>query len=254
MSSATRVLFLSGEVNPFTPASPIGKLVRALPEQLHESGKYETRVMMPRYGTISERRNRLHEVIRLSGSEIEVLGETHTLRVKVASIPGIRLQVYFMDNTHFFKRKGAIASKDGVVFKDNAQRAYYFGRAVLETIRNLGWEPDIVHAFGWAAGLVPVTLAEELAADPLFRGAKVVFTPDDLDTKATLTAKLCAGLRLPESLVGLTLNEAGKAHSDAIVYPASVTGNGRGPQFPEDIGGVTELAREVYDDLVEIPA
>lgn len=254
MSSATRVLFLSGEVDPFTPASPIGKLVRTLPEQLHESGRYETRVMMPRYGTISERRNRLHEVIRLSGSEIEVLGETQTLRVKVASIPGIRLQVYFMDNTHFFKRKGAIASKDGIVFKDNVQRAYYFGRAVLETIRNLGWEPDIVHAFGWAAGLVPVTLNELLTEDPLVGQAKVVFTPDDLDAKAVLTNRLCTGLGLPESLVGMTLNEAGKAHADTVIYPSNVVGNGRGPQFPDDLDGIRELAMEVYDDLVEIPA
>lgn len=254
MSSATRVLFLSGEVNPFTPDSPIGHIVRVLPEQIHETGRYETRVMMPRYGIISERRNRLHEVIRLSGSEIDVLGETQTLKVKVASIPGIRLQVYFMDNTHFFKRKGIIASRDGVVFKDNAQRAFYFGKAVLETIRNLGWEPNVVHAFGWAGGLVPVLLSGEFADDPLLGGAKVVYTPDDLDPKAKLSAKLCTGLGLPEELSGQSLIEAGKEYADAVIYPPNVTGNGRGPQFPADAEGMTELAMGVYDELVGVPA
>lgn len=254
MSSATRVLFLSGEVNPFTPDSPIGKIVRELPEQLHESGRYETRVMMPRYGTISERRNRLHEVIRLSGSEIDVQGDAHVLKVKVASIPGIRLQVYFMDNTHFFKRKGTIASRDGVVFKDNTQRSYYFGRAVLETIRNLGWEPNVVHAFGWAAGLVPAIIKNDLDDDPMFAGTKVVFTPDELDPKANVTAKLASALNLPEQLAGSTLNDAAKDFSDTIVYPSNVQGNGRGPQFPDDLEGMTEMAMGIYDELVGIPA
>ncbi len=254
MSSATRVLFVSGEVNPFTADSPIGHLVRTLPEQIHETGRYETRVMMPRYGVISERRNRLHEVIRLSGAEIDVLDETHTLKVKVASIPGIRLQVYFMDNTHFFKRKGVIASREGVVFKDNVQRAYFFGRAVLETIRNLGWEPNVVHAFGWAAGLVPLALAKDFADDPLLGNAKVVFTPDDLDPKAKLTAKLCTGLGLPDDMAGMDLNEAGKAHAATVIYPANVKGNGRGPQFPEDVEGMTNTAMAVYDELVGVPA
>jgi starch synthase len=254
MSSATRVLFLAGEVNPFTPGSSIGRIVRQLPEQIHETGRFETRVMMPRYGIISERRNRLHEVIRLSGAEIDVLGETHTLKVKVASIPGIRLQVYFMDNTHFFKRKGVIASRDGVVFKDNVQRSFFFGRAVLETIRNLGWEPHVVHAFGWAGGLVPLALGTDFAEDPLLGGAKVVFTPDDLDPKAKLTSKMCAGLALPDELAGLTLNEVGKKHAHAVIYPPNVVGNGRGPQFPEDIEGMTQMAMGVYDELVGVPA
>lgn len=254
MSSATRVLFLAGEVNPFTPDSPIGNIVRTLPEQIHETGRFETRVMMPRYGTISERRNRLHEVIRLSGAEIDVLGDTHTLKVKVASIPGIRLQVYFMDNTHFFKRKGIIASRDGVVFKDNVQRASFFGRAVLETIRNLGWEPHVVHAFGWAGGLVPYALAHRFADDELLGGAKIVFTPDDLDPKATITEKLCKGLELPDELAGQTLNDAGKAFADAVLYPPNVTANGQGPQLPAETEAMAEMAMSVYDELVGVPA
>ena len=100
MADAMRVLFISGEVAPFTEENEISWLVRHLPEQVHETGDFETRIMMPRYGIISERRNRLHEVIRLSGTEVEMGTERHTLKVKVASIPGIRLQVYFMDNNH----------------------------------------------------------------------------------------------------------------------------------------------------------
>ena len=102
---------------------------------------------MPRYGTVSERRNRLHEVIRLSGSEITLGDHTETLRVKVASIPGIRLQVYFMDNDFYFKRKGIYRDRQGNLFADNLERSAFYARAVIRTIRNLGWQPDLVHAF-----------------------------------------------------------------------------------------------------------
>ena len=155
MANAMRVLFISGEVAPFTKESSVANLARKLPEFVHDTGEFETRIMMPRYGIISERRNRLHEVIRLSGREIPMGDASHTLKVKVASIPGIRLQVYFMDSVHYFKRKGIVADRDGKLFEDNAERSLFFGRSALETIRNLGWRPDVVHAFGWISGLVP---------------------------------------------------------------------------------------------------
>ncbi len=139
-----RILFISGEVAPFSEKSELASVVRSLPESLHESGKFETRIMMPRYGTVSERRNRLHEVIRLSGSEIMLGDRTETLRVKVASIPGIRLQVYFMDNDFYFKRKGIFADKQGKLFEDNLERSAFYARSVIRTIRNLGWQPDLI--------------------------------------------------------------------------------------------------------------
>ena len=133
---------------------------------------------MPRYGTVSERRNRLHEVIRLSGSEITLGDVTEELKVKVASIPGIRLQVYFMDNNFYFKRKGVFADRQGVLFPDNLDRAAFYARSVICTIRNLGWQPDLIHAFGWMSGFVPYVLRTEFGNDALFEESKVIYTPE----------------------------------------------------------------------------
>jgi len=198
MNNAMRVLFISGEVAPFTKETEVAGLARSLPEYVHDTGQFETRIMMPRYGIISERRNRLHEVIRLSGRDIKMGEEEHTLKVKVASIPGIRLQVYFMDSVYYFKRKGIIADRDGKLFDDNAQRALFFGRSALETIRNLGWKPDIVHAFGWISGLVPWLLRTEFAGDDLFTGTKCVYTPDDAPAEADVDESMAALMQLAD--------------------------------------------------------
>lgn len=252
MSNPLRILFISGEVTPFTAESEISNIVRTLPEQLHESGKYETRIMMPRYGVISERRNRLHEVIRLSGSEIAVDGQTQTLRVKVASIPGIRLQVYFMDNIHYFKRKGVIAGKDGVVFSDNAERAMYFGRAAFETIKNLGWQPDLVHAFGWASSFAPWMVKSELSDEALFENAKVIYTPDRSEAKPNLTKKRCETLGLPSEFVGKELDEIGSLFADATIQPSS--GGGKDPRFGADPDSYMDTANAVYEQLLGVTA
>ncbi|MCB0717436.1 MAG: glycogen/starch synthase [Bacteroidetes bacterium] len=252
MSNALRILFISGEVTPFTPSSEIGGIVRTLPEQLHESGKYETRIMMPRYGIISERRNRLHEVIRLSGSEIAVDDQTQTLKVKVASIPGIRLQVYFMDNVHFFKRKGIVAGKDGVVFPDNAERSMYFCKAAFETIKNLGWQPDLVHSFGWASSFAPLLLKSELAEEPLFQSAKIVYTPDRVNADPDLTADRCEAMGLPSELVGKTLDEIGSAYADAVIHPASANGSAKETRFGKDPESFMDTANPVYEQLVGV--
>ncbi|NNE35892.1 MAG: glycogen/starch synthase [Rhodothermales bacterium] len=247
-----RVLFVSGEVSPFTAASEIGDIVRNLPEQLHESGKYETRIMMPRYGVISERRNRLHEVIRLSGSEIVVDDEIQTLRVKVASIPGIRLQVYFMDNVYYFKRKGVIAGKDGVTFDDNSERAMYFGKAAFETIKNLGWKPDVVHAFGWASSFAPFLLKNELSEEPLFESAKIVYTPDHADANPDLTKERCEALGIPSELAGKSLDDVGASYADALIHPSSANGSGQGARFGTDPESYMETANTVYEQLLGV--
>ncbi|NND73057.1 MAG: glycogen synthase [Rhodothermales bacterium] len=220
-----RALFVSGEVAPFTKENDISRIVRMLPEQLHESGEYEIRIMMPRYGIISERRNKLHEVIRLSGTEINVGGEKQTLKVKVASIPGIRLQVYFMDNVHFFKRKGILQDRDGKVFEDNAERSLYFGRAVLETIRNLGWNPDIVHSFGWAGAMIPTLLDTVYKEEPLFQNSRTVFTPDGLEAHADFTANTISGISIgdPGLIVGKTPTEIGVSTADGVIFPAHIS-------------------------------
>jgi starch synthase len=212
-----RVLFVAGEVAPFSKVTPAAQLMRDLPEELQEQETVEPRIIMPRYGLVSERRNRLHEVIRLSGSEIQVGATTETLKVKVASIPGIRLQVYFMDNVHFFKRKGIFRDrKTNEVFDDNPERALFFGRAALTTAENLGWSPDVVHASGCIAGFVPLLVRTEFAGHELFANAKTVYTPDDADVEVSLDEARLGQLTLPTDLAGLELREIGARFADAV--------------------------------------
>ena len=257
MANPTRVLFVSGEVAPFAKVSDLGDLVRRLPERLHESGDYEVRIMMPRYGTISERRNRLHEVIRLSGTEVAMGDDAETLKVKVASIPGIRLQVYFMDNKAYFKRKGVFGDKQGKEFEDNAERALFFGRAALETIKNLGWGPDVVHAFGTMAGLVPMLLKNEYASEPLFQDVKVVYTPCPSRVAASFSVDDAQNLRLDSEngLVDRHVTEIGVEHADLAAYlNGHENGSADASQFPADEEELLEYARSIYDQVLGVPA
>jgi len=252
MANAMRILFISGEVAPFSDNSEVAQIVRTLPEALHESGRFETRIMMPRYGTVSERRNRLHEVIRLSGSEITLGDRTETLRVKVASIPGIRLQVYFMDNDFYFKRKGIYADKQGVLFEDNLERSAFYARSVIRTIRNLGWQPDLVHAFGWLSGLVPYVLRTEFADDELFRDSKIVYTPDTVDFEARFNKKSFDSLSMAphDDLMGQQPSESGVSFADATIYPPSMAETVDGPAFSGNSETEMDEAVAVYESIL----
>jgi starch synthase len=243
-----RVLFVSDEVAPFTNQSELAPLVRSLPEMLHENEGVETRIIMPRYGIVSERRNRLHEVIRLSGSEIST-GETpEALKVKVASIPGIRLQVYFMENARLFKRKGIFADRAGKLFPDNSERSIFYAKTVFQTISNLGWQPDVIHAFGWLSAMVPFLLKTDYTDHPLFADAKVVYTPQAVDFDAKITAKMVSdfGLKQSDDLVGKEPIDVGRQFADACIYmPAQETSNGM-EKFGEDPEANQNLASAVY--------
>ena len=244
-----RILFVSDEVEPFSTASITAKLARHLPEQLQESGDYEVRIMMPRYGTISERKNRLHEVIRLSGTEIDMVERTETLKVKVASIPGIRLQVYFMDNNHYFKRKGVYTNKQGDAFEDNIERALFFGRASLETIRNLGWVPDVVHGFGWLSGFVPMLLRTEFAGDPMFENVKIVYTPGDADLGVAISEKQASDFHF-DAEAGREPSDVGTSYADAAVYSAARVNPGEGFHLSDDMQENVESLRAAYDQVM----
>jgi starch synthase len=253
MANSTRILFVSDEVEPFSKSSATATLVRNLPEQLQHAGDYEMRIMMPRYGTISERKNRLHEVIRLSGTEIEMSDRNETLKVKVASIPGIRLQVYFMDNNHYFKRKGVYATKQGSVFDDNLARALFFARSSLETIRNLGWGPDVVHAFGWMSGFVPMLLRTEFGTDELFANTKAIFTPNQVDFDVEVDERFAdsEGLRDASTLPGTDPNEIGIRYAHAAIFPHTIQPQATDSlQFGQAEDDNVETARSVYDQLL----
>ena len=258
MANPKRILVISGEVAPFSDTSYIAGLARNLPEALHETGEYETRIMMPRYATVSERRNRLHEVIRLSGSEITLGERVETLRVKVASIPGIRLQVYFMDNVHYFKRKGIFHDRSGKLFEDNLERAAFFSRSVIRTIRNLGWQPDLVHAFGWMSGFVPYVLRTEFADDELFKDAKIAYTPQRLDLQDVLQEADIPGLSLAadQDLVGLSPNRVGMRFADGVIFPNELADLADGHQvFAADLETQRDQAMALYDSILPgVPA
>ncbi len=169
-----KVLFISQEMTPYLATGrTISEVSRSLPQAVMDNG-YEIRNFMPRFGCINERRHQLHEVIRLSGMNIVVNEMDQPLIIKVASIPSARTQVYFIDNEEYFKRKLTTQDDKGVCFSDNDERAIFFARGVFETVKKLGWSPDIIHCHGWMTSLIPVYLKNLYKEDPLFQHTKVV--------------------------------------------------------------------------------
>jgi len=171
--SKNKILYVSQEIYPYLPESVMAVRQRTLSQAMQEHGG-EVRTFMPRWGTINERRNQLHEVIRLSGMNLIIAGNDHQLIIKVASIPSARVQIYFIDNDDYFQRRADLIDEDGTPFADNDERAIFFARGVLETVKKLRWEPDVVHCHGWFSSIVPLYLRGSFASDPLFSGSKVV--------------------------------------------------------------------------------
>jgi starch synthase len=170
-----RVLFVSQEITPFLPETPISHVSRHLPQGIYDKGK-EIRVFTPRFGKINERRHQLHEVIRLSGMNMIINDSDHPLIIKVASIPTARMQVYFIDNEEFFHRKSVFTDESGKFHEDNDERAIFFVRGVLETVKKLGWAPDIIHCHGWMTALMPMYVRKMYHDDPHFADTKLVYS------------------------------------------------------------------------------
>ena len=197
--SKTKVLIVTQEMEPYTIAKDISTTVRALAPHLQKS-KMEIRVLMPRYGTINERRHRLHEVVRLSGMNIIVDDNDFPLIIKVASLAekNVRMQVYFLDNEDFFKRKFVHRDKAGEPFADNADRTAFFCKGVIETVKKFGWPPDIIHCHGWMTSLIPFYLRTAYSTEPLFENSKIVYSfyqdgvEDHIDPDFALKASINA--------------------------------------------------------------
>lgn len=180
-----KVLFVSQEIMPYLDETPMGRVARYLPQGIQERGK-EIRTFMPRFGCINERRNQLHEVIRLSGMNLIINDTDHPLIIKVASIQAARMQVYFIDNEEYFQRKFIVTDKKGEHFTDNDERSIFFCRGVIETVKKLGWAPDIVHCHGWFTALMPLYLKKSFRDNPLFAETRVVYSAYDDDFPAPL--------------------------------------------------------------------
>ena len=182
-----RVLFISQEIVPYLPESEMANIGRYLPQGIQDKGK-EIRTFMPRYGCINERRNQLHEVIRLSGMNLIINDTDHPLIIKVASIQAARMQVYFIDNDDYFQNRLETADENGVEYEDNDSRAIFYARGVLETVKKLRWCPDIIHCHGWMTALAPLYIKKAYKDEPSFRDAKVVFSVFEDDFKESFNA------------------------------------------------------------------
>lgn len=171
--SKTRILFINTEVEPYMPSGHLADLGRMLPQAIQESG-HEIRIFMPRFGTINERRNQLHEVIRLSGANLIINEADHPLIIKVASLMPQRIQVYFIDNDDYFTQREVYCNAAGTEYQDQAERCLFFARGVAETVRKLRWTPDVIYCQGWFAAIAPLYLKKAFGEDPCFRNSKIV--------------------------------------------------------------------------------
>jgi len=224
--SIKRILFVNTEMAPYVPDSGIAAIGRTLPQGIQER-KREIRIFMPRYGCINERKNQLHEVIRLSGMNIIISDVDRPLVIKVASITSARIQVYFIDNDDYFSRKPIDRDDNGAFFQDNDERAIFYARGVLETVKKLRWGPDIIHCQGWMSHLVPLYLKKAYKDDPIFSNSKIVLslfndTPQetfaqDFGKKALFGGVTEKDVEVLTESNGTNLAKLAVSYSDAVI-------------------------------------
>lgn len=190
-----RVLYVSSEVIPYLPESEISTISFEAPKMVSSKGG-QIRIFTPRFGNINERRHQLHEVIRLSGMNLVVNDIDMPLIIKVASIPRQRIQVYFIDNEDYFKRKATVFDKNGKLFKDNDERAIFFTKGVIEAVKKQNWAPDIIHVHGWMASLFPIYLKNFYQDEPLFQDSKIVLSLYDQSFEGSLNSQMHKKLKL----------------------------------------------------------
>jgi len=188
-----RILYVSSEVTPYLPETELSSTAFNVAKNAHSKG-VQTRIFMPRFGVINERRHQLHEVIRLSGMNLIINDMDMPLIIKVASIPKERMQVYFIDNEEYFKRKAVYSDEDDKLFNDNDERMIFFAKGVVETVKKLNWAPDIIHVHGWMASLLPLYLKEFYKEEPLFTESKIVTSLYDNPFEGSLDEDLAEKL------------------------------------------------------------
>ncbi len=221
-----KVLIISSEVTPYLPQTNQALNSYQIPKSVNDHGG-QTRIFMPKYGLINERRHQLHEVIRLSGMNLVIDDEDMPLIIKVASIPKERMQVYFIDNDEYFKRRGVLRDEKDNLFKDNDERMIFFTKGVIETVKKLNWSPDIIHLHGWFTSLFPLYLKTFYKDEPIFAESKIVTSVYAKDFDGVVSRKIQKKVsfdKIPmdelkllktasyENLIQLSLN-----HSDGYV-------------------------------------
>lgn len=221
-----KILYISQEICPYMNQSSMGDLSGALPQIMQESGR-DIRIFLPRFGTVNERRHQLHEVIRLSGMNLIIDDFDHQLIIKVASIQNQRMQVYFIDNEEYFPRRQMFHDHEGNFMCNNDERMIFYCKGVIETVRKLGWSPDVIHCQGWFTSLVPMYIKKLYSEDPLFEKTKIIYSVFDNGYKGKLSDTIIDKLLFENleanDLSGLknlnvnTLNKFAISYSDAVV-------------------------------------
>jgi starch synthase len=232
MSEKKRILYIATEMSPYLELTEFAEVINKLAIKSNESG-LEVRCIMPRFGVINERRHRLHEVVRLSGINVQVDSDDYPLQIKVASLPNARLQVYFLENEDFFKRKQIFHDESEKWFDDNVLRTIFFCRGALETVKKFGWPPDIIHCSGWMTSLIPAFIKTAYKKEPVFSNSKLVYTigantfdeklNEDFLTKALINVNIKEkDLESYKELTNTGLFRGGATYADAITFGSDI--------------------------------
>jgi len=236
-----KILYAAAEISPFARMTHTADLLRFLPASLQDKG-FEIRLLLPKYGSINDRRNRLHEVIRLAGIKVRVGGQEESMRIKVASIPNAKLQVYFLDNDTYFKRKGLFTDpQTEEFFPDNDQRLVFYNKGVLETVKKLGWKPDVIHCHDWASGFIPVLLKSVYKDDDNFSKTKVVFNVHSAANHGIFDESILDLMSFPDDFDRSSVIFDGKVdflRAGLSFADHVVTGNELGSELDETFGSL----------------
>lgn len=247
-----KILYVSSEVVPYLPETEISSMSFETPRMVNQQGG-QIRIFMPRYGNINERRHQLHEVIRLSGINLVINDLDMPLIIKVASIPKERIQVYFIDNDEYFKRKATLTDEDGNLFPDNDERAIFFAKGVIETVKKLNWSPDIIHVHGWLASLLPLYLKKFYKDEPLFNESKIVTSIYNQSFDDTLNKDMINKIAFddidPDAIKVLehpsytNIMKVAVDHSDALIIGSQ--------DIPEELEGYLKASEKPVLDFKE---
>jgi starch synthase len=225
-----RILYVSSEVVPYLAENEVSLMSYDVPKMINDQGG-QIRIFMPRYGNINERRHQLHEVIRLSGMNLVVNDVDMPLIIKVASIPKERIQVYFIDNDEYFKRKATFTDENNALYPDNDERAIFFAKGVVETVKKLNWVPDIIHVHGWMASMLPVYMKHYYKDEALFSETKIVTSVYGQSFDGTLDTEMINKIKfdnIPEDAISEiaepnyeNLIKTAVKHSDAVIIAST---------------------------------
>jgi starch synthase len=257
MSTKKRILFIANEMSPYVELTEFAEIINKLAVKSNDTGM-EVRCIMPRFGVINERRHRLHEVVRLSGINVSLDGDDFPLVIKVASLPNARLQVYFLDNEDYFKRKTVFTDEQDNWYEDNGLRTALFCKGALETVKKFGWPPDLIHCSGWMTGLIPMFIKTAYKKEPVFNHAKVIYTVGQTTFKEKLGADFLKMIAINDNVTkketdffkdlnNLAMFRGGAAFADAVTFGSDIVDKKLVDEFSKVKGKKTLLFNQESD-------